>query len=47
MPRPSCHVELALYADDKAVIATSLQPSLLVNSLESYLVELERWLEEI
>jgi hypothetical protein len=37
---------LALYADDTAVIATSQQPPLFVNSLESYLSDLERWLGE-
>jgi hypothetical protein len=30
MPSPSRHVELALYADDTAVIATFRQPALLV-----------------
>jgi hypothetical protein len=46
MPRSSRHVVLALYADGTAVIATSHQPPLLVNSLEPYLRDLERWLEE-
>jgi hypothetical protein len=41
---PSHHVELALYADNTAVIATSLKPALLVSYLESYLAELELWL---
>jgi hypothetical protein len=31
MPSPSHHVELALYADDTAVIATSHEPTLLVS----------------
>jgi hypothetical protein len=31
MPTPSHHVELALYADDTAVIATSRKPTLLVS----------------
>ena len=30
MPEPSLHVELALYADDTAIIATSRTPVLLV-----------------
>jgi hypothetical protein len=43
---PSRHVELALYADDKAIIATSRNTVLLVSYLESYLSDLERWLKE-
>ena len=35
MPLPSHHVELALYADDTAVIAMSRKPKLLVSYLES------------
>ena len=31
MPTPSRHVELALYADDTAIIATSRKPTLLVS----------------
>jgi hypothetical protein len=46
MPSPSHHVELALYADDTAVIATSRKPTLLVSYLEAYLSELQRWLSE-
>jgi hypothetical protein len=46
MPSPSRHVELALYADDTAVIATSRRPALLVKYLETYLSSLERWLSE-
>jgi len=46
MPSPSHHVELALYADDMAVIATSHKPTLLVSYLESYLNEIQRWLSE-
>ena len=42
----SHHVELALYADDTAVIATFRKPTLLVSYLESYLNELQRWLSE-
>ena len=46
MPKPSHHVELALYADDTAIIATSRTPVLLVSYLQSYLSHLERWLTE-
>jgi len=46
MPSPSHHVELALYADDTAIIATSHKPTLLVSYLESYLNDLQRWLSE-
>jgi hypothetical protein len=45
-PTPSRHVELALYADDTAVMATSRKPELLVSCVESYLRDLERWLKE-
>jgi hypothetical protein len=41
MPVPSHHVELALYADDTAVITKSRRPVLLVSYLESYLADLE------
>jgi hypothetical protein len=37
MPAPSRHVELELYADDTALIATSRSPLLLVSYLETYL----------
>jgi len=40
------HVELALYADDTAIIATSRKPTLLISYLESYLNDLQRWLSE-
>jgi hypothetical protein len=33
MPTPSRQVELALYADDTSIIATSRQPTLLVKYL--------------
>jgi hypothetical protein len=46
MPVPSYHVELALYADDTAVIATSRKPALFVSYLESYLADLELWLRK-
>jgi retron-type reverse transcriptase len=42
MPSPSRHVELALYADDTAILATSRQPAHLVKYLETYLSDLER-----
>jgi hypothetical protein len=45
-PPPSRHFELALYADDTAVIATFRQPVLLIKYLETYLCDLERWLSE-
>jgi len=44
MPKPSQHDELALYADDMFIIATSRTPVLLVSYLHSYLIHLERWL---
>jgi hypothetical protein len=34
-PTPSRHVELVLYTDDTAIIATSRQPGLLLNFLET------------
>jgi hypothetical protein len=37
MPTPSQHVELVLYADATAIIATSRKSALLVSDLESYL----------
>jgi hypothetical protein len=43
---PSRHVDLALYADDKAIIATSRKSALLIRYLETYLSDLERWLRE-
>jgi len=46
MPSPSHHVELALYAGDTAIIATSRKPTLLVSCLESYLNDLQRWLSK-
>jgi len=46
MPPPSHHVELALYADDTAIIVTSLKPTLFVSYLESYFNELQGWLSE-
>jgi hypothetical protein len=46
MPVPSRHGELALYADDTAIIATSRKSALLIRYLESYLSDIERWLRE-
>jgi hypothetical protein len=46
MPSPAHHVELALYADDTAIIATSHKLTLLVSYRESYLNDLQRWLSE-
>jgi hypothetical protein len=46
MSSPSRHVELALYADDTAITATSRKPTLLFGYLESYLNDLQRWLSE-
>ena len=45
MPPPSHHVELAIYADDTAIIATSRKQTLLVSYLESYL-DLQQWLSD-
>jgi hypothetical protein len=42
MPTPFLHAELALYADDTALLATSHSPSILVGYLETYLSRLER-----
>jgi hypothetical protein len=46
MPSLSHHVELVLYADDTAIIATSRKPTLLVSYLESHLNDLQLWLRE-
>jgi hypothetical protein len=46
IPIPSRHVELAQYADDTALVATSRSPSLLVGYLEAYLGRPERWLQD-
>jgi hypothetical protein len=46
MPLPSHHVEVAIYADDTAIIATSRKPTLLVSYLECYLNDLQRCLSE-
>jgi hypothetical protein len=46
MPTPSRHVELALYADDTALLATSRSPLLFIKYLETYLNGLELWLRD-
>jgi hypothetical protein len=46
MQVPSRHVELALYADDTVIIATSRKSALLIRYLENYLSDLKRWLRE-
>jgi hypothetical protein len=46
MPSPSHHVELALCADETAIIATSRKLTLLVSYLDSYLNDLQRRLSE-
>jgi hypothetical protein len=46
MPSPSHNAELALYADETAVIVTSCKPTLLVSYMESYLNDLQRLLSE-
>jgi hypothetical protein len=45
IPTPSRHVELAQYADDTALAATSRSP-FLFGYLEAYLGRLERWLQD-
>jgi hypothetical protein len=47
IPTPSRHVELAQYADDTALVATSRSPLLLVGYLEAYLGRLEHWLRDL
>ena len=46
MPSPSHHVDLAPYADDTAIIATSRMPTLLVSYLESYVNDFQCWLSD-
>ena len=46
MPSPSHHAELALYADDTTIIATSRKLTLLVSYMEPYLNDLQRWLSQ-
>jgi hypothetical protein len=45
-PTPFRHVELAHYADDTALVATSRSTTLLVGYLETYLGRLEHWLRD-
>jgi hypothetical protein len=40
------HAELALYADDAAIIVTYRKPTLVVSYLESFLNDIQRWLSE-
>jgi len=44
MPATSHHVELVLYANDAAIVATYCKPTLLVSYLESYFSDLKRLL---
>jgi hypothetical protein len=46
IPTPSHYVELAQYANDRAIIATSRIPSLLLGYLEAYIGRLELWLRD-
>jgi hypothetical protein len=46
MPESSRYVELALYADDTALIATSRSALLLISYLETYLNKLDLWLRD-
>jgi hypothetical protein len=46
IPTRSHHFELALIADNTAIITTSRKPTLLVSYLASYLCEIQRWLSE-
>jgi hypothetical protein len=46
MSSPSHHVELALYADNTAIIATSRKPTMLVSYVEEYLNDFQRRLCE-
>jgi hypothetical protein len=46
MLSPSHHVELALYADDTAIIGTSRKPTLLVSYLELCLNDIQRLLSD-
>jgi len=46
LPSPSHHVDLALYAGDAAIIATSHKPTLLFSYQESYVNDLQRWFSE-
>jgi hypothetical protein len=46
MPYFSHHVELALYADDTAIISKSRKPTQLISYLEAYRNDLQRRLSE-
>jgi hypothetical protein len=45
-PTPSHHVQLALYSDDRTIVATSRNPTLRDRYLESYLDDPQGWLSE-
>ena len=46
MPSPSHHIQLALYAYDTAILATSRKTTLLLSYQESYLNDIKRWLRD-
>jgi Reverse transcriptase (RNA-dependent DNA polymerase). len=46
IPTPSRHLELAQYADDTALVATSKHPALLVKDMETHLSDQEKWLRD-
>ena len=46
IPTQSHHVEMALYADDMAIMATSRKPVMLISYQKSYLGYPEWWLRE-
>ena len=43
---PLRHVVLAIYADQTTIITMSRKPKVLVSYLETYLINLQRWLME-
>jgi hypothetical protein len=43
---PSSHVELVMYADDTALVATFRSPALLISYMETYLSTFEHWLRD-
>jgi hypothetical protein len=43
---PSCHFQLALYAEDAAIIATTPKSALHIRYVETFLSDLERWPRE-
>jgi hypothetical protein len=46
IPAPSCHIELAQYVDNMALIAVSRSQLLFTDYLEAYLGRLELWLRD-